>query len=228
MQTKRLNMIISHIDAKRVADVGTDHAYIPVQLALGMVADKVIATDLNKGPLDAARANVRANGCENVVQCRLGSGLSPIATGECDAIVIAGMGGELISEILKEGEAVAKTVDKLLLQPMNSQDTLRRFLLENGYEIISEDLTVEGFKVYNLIIARKGNMACPTDEFELHLPKRLYSHKHFGALLAKKRREFGKILSGLEKASERNDEEIKRYKNLFERVVRLEEEYAGL
>ena len=227
MQTKRLNMIISHIDAKTVADIGTDHAYIPVQLALGKVADKVIATDLNKGPLDAARSNVKVNGCGNVVECRLGSGLTPIGVGECGTIVIAGMGGELISEILKEGEAVAKAADKLLLQPMNSQDTLRRFLLENGYEITDEDLTVEGFKVYNLIIAQKGNMACPSDEFEYHLPERLYKHKHFGALLAKKKREFGKILSGLERATERNDEEIKRYKNLLERVVRLEEEYAG-
>ena len=227
MQTKRLNMIISHIDAKRVADVGTDHGYIPVQLALGGIADKVIATDLNKGPLDAARSTVKANGCEKFVECRLGSGLSPIGVGECDAIVIAGMGGELISEILKEEETVAKAADKLLLQPMNSQDTLRRFLLENGYEITEEDLTVEGFKVYNLIIARKGIMACPSNEFELHLPRVLYGHKHFGSLLAKKKREFGKILSGLERATERNDEEIKRYTDLLERVERLEEEYAG-
>lgn len=227
MQTKRLNMIISHIDAKRVADIGTDHAYIPVQLALGGAVDKVIATDLNKGPLDAARANIDANGCESVVECRLGGGLSPIAAGECDTIVIAGMGGELISEILKEGESVAKTADRLLLQPMNSQDTLRRFLLENGYEIIEEDLTVEVFKVYNLIIAQKGMMPCPADEIELHLPERLYNHKYFGQLIAKKKREFSKILSGLEKATERNGKEIKRYKKLLEKVVRLEEEYAG-
>ncbi len=220
-------MIISHIDAKSVADVGTDHAYIPVQLALSKVADRVIATDLNKGPLDAAQRNVKANGCEEIVECRLGSGLTPIGVGECDTIVIAGMGGELISEILKEGETVAKAADKLLLQPMNSQDTLRRFLLENGYEIISEDLTVEGFKVYNLIIARKGKMDCPLDEIELHLPEILYKHRHFGALLAKKKREFGKILSGLKRAAEQNDKEIERYTNLLERVTRLEEEYAG-
>ncbi len=220
-------MIISHIDSKTVADIGTDHAYIPVQLALGNKAERVIATDLNKGPLDAARANVKANGCEKVVECRLGSGLSPLKANECETVIIAGMGGELISEILLAGELVAQEAKLLLLQPMNSQDTLRKFLIENGYEITDEDLTVEGFKVYNLIIARKGSMPLPVDEFELHLPERLYNHKHFGALLAKKKREFTKILSGLKGAKEQNAKEIERYTHLLEKVYRLEEEYAG-
>lgn len=219
-------MIISHINAKRVADIGTDHAYIPVQLALGKAAEKIIATDLNKGPLDAARGNVKAKGCEKVVECRLGSGLSPLNVGECDTIVIAGMGGELISSILSEGEAVAKAAKTLLLQPMNSQDLLREFLAGNGYMIENEDLTVEGFKVYNLIIARKGVMPLPADELELHLPKRLYGHRYFGALLAKKKREFNKILSGLKAAKEQNMAEIERYTDLLMRVGRLEEEYA--
>lgn len=227
MQTKRLNMIISHIDAKTVADIGTDHAYIPVQLALGKRAEKIIATDLNKGPLDAALSNVKANDCEEIVECRLGSGLSPLDVGECDTIVIAGMGGELISSILAEGESVAKSADTLLLQPMNSQDTLRKFLVENGYEIIGEDLMVEGFKVYNLIIARKGSMLFAADEIELHLPERLYKHKHFGALLSKKKREFTKILTGLKRAKDKDEKEIERYESLLEKVVRLEEEYAG-
>lgn len=219
-------MIISHINANKVADIGTDHAYIPVQLALKGSLDKIIATDLNVGPLDAARANIKANGCDDMIECRLGGGLSPLEAGECDTIIIAGMGGELISAILGEGEAVAKSADTLLLQPMNSQDTLRKFLLTNGYMISDEDLEVEGFKVYNLIIARKGEMNLPDDELELHLPEMLRSHRHFGALLAKKKREFAKILSGLKGAKEKDSSAIERYERLIGKVKRLEEEYA--
>lgn len=222
MLTKRLNMIISHINGRSVADIGTDHAYIPVQLALGRKAEKIIATDVNKGPLKAAENNVKANGLEGRIELRLGNGLMPVCKGECDTIVIAGMGGELICTILSEGEKIAKSAKTLLLQPMNSQDLLRKFLSENGYEIIDEDITTEGFKVYNLIIAKEGKGTEFRDEFELHLPQYLYNHKKFPKLLAKKKREFEKILSGLNMANEKNSAEIDRYTKLLERVLELE------
>ena len=222
MLTKRLNMIISHINGSAVADIGTDHAYIPVQLALGDKAQKIIATDVNKGPLSAAENNVKANDCEGKVELRLGNGLVPLNKGECDTIVIAGMGGELIVTILAESEDVAKSAKTLLLQPMNSQDLLRGFLSENGYEITEEDITTEGFKVYNLIIARAGKGREYKDEFDLHLPEYLYNHEKFPKLLAKKKREFEKILTGLNKAKEKNPAEIERYTKLLERVLELE------
>lgn len=222
MLTKRLDMIISNINGRTVADIGTDHAYIPVQLAKGNLADRIIATDVNKGPLNAAGNNVIANGVEEKIELRLGSGLLPVKVGECDTVIIAGMGGELISTILEEGEIVAKSVDALLLQPMNSQDLLRSFLSRNGYQILKEDITTEGFKVYNLIVARKGTPHEYKDEFELHLPPYLYTHEKFPALLAKKRREFEKILAGLNKARDKNTAEIDRYAKLLERVRELE------
>lgn len=222
MLTKRLDMIISNINGRTVADIGTDHAYIPVQLAKGNLADRIIATDVNKGPLNAAENNVIANGVEGKVELRLGSGLLPVKVGECDTIIIAGMGGELISTILEEGESVAKSADTLLLQPMNSQDLLRSYLSKNGYQILKEDITTEGFKVYNLIIARKGTPYEYEDEFELHLPPYLYTHEKFPALLTKKKREFEKILTGLNKAKDKNTVEIERYTKLLERVCELE------
>ncbi|MEE0944088.1 MAG: class I SAM-dependent methyltransferase [Clostridia bacterium] len=222
MLTKRLNMIIAHINGSTVADIGTDHAYIPVQLAIAGKAEKIIATDVNKGPLSAAENNVKANNCEDKVELRLGNGLAPVSEGECDTIVIAGMGGELIVTILTEGEAVAKSADMLLLQPMNSQDLLREFLSKNGYEIIDEDITTEGFKVYNLVIAKAGKGFDYKDEFDLHLPEYLYNHEKFPKLLAKKKREFEKILTGLKKAKEKDLAEIDRYKKLLERVLELE------
>ena len=223
MLTKRLDMIISNISGRNVADIGTDHAYIPVQLAKRNLADRIIATDVNKGPLKAAENNVIANGVEEKIELRLGSGLLPINIGECDTVIIAGMGGELIATILKEGEGVAKSADTLLLQPMNSQDLLRCFLSRNGYRILKEDITTEGFKVYNLIIAQKGTPHEYKDEFELHLPPYLYTHEKFPALLAKKKREFEKILAGLNKARDKKLAEIDRYTKLLERVCKLEE-----
>ncbi len=223
MLKERLDMILSHIDGEVIADIGTDHGYIPVRLALLKRAKKVIATDLNKGPLHAARENVLKNNVEDIVELRLGSGLLPIKKGECDTIVIAGMGGELISEILRAGEDVAKSAKILLLQPMNSQDTLRKFLLENGYEIIKEDIEREGFKVYNLIIAKKGIGEMPKDPIFLHLPESLKGHTEFPSLLKKKKREFEKILSGLLRAKDKDLEEIKKYEYLKNRVFMIEE-----
>ncbi|MBQ7793347.1 MAG: SAM-dependent methyltransferase [Clostridia bacterium] len=222
MQTIRLNMIISRINAAVVADVGTDHAYIPVQLIKNNRAERVIATDMNKGPLSAARHNTEENGVSDKVELRLGDGLSPLGVGECDVIVIAGMGGELISTILSEGDKVAKSAEMLLLQPMNSQELLRGFLIKNGYEIIDEDIEVEGFKVYNLIIARKGDSLPVTDEFLLHLPEYLYSHPKFLKLLAKKKREFEKILSGLTKARDKDYTQIQKYEGFLNRIYKLE------
>lgn len=224
MLTKRLNMIISHISGKSVADIGTDHAYVPVQLALKGTAERIIATDVNKGPLSAAENNVKTNGCEDKVELRLGGGLLPIKAGECDTIIIAGMGGELIKSILEESADVAKSAEALLLQPMNSQDLLRSFLAENGYEIVGEDITTEGFKVYNLIIARAGQGTRFKDEFDLHLPEYLRNHKNFPKLLAKKKREFKNILTGLNLAKDKNFAEIERYENLLGRACELEEE----
>ncbi len=225
MQTIRLNMIISRINADAVADVGTDHAYIPVRLIKEARAKRVIATDMNEGPLSSARSNVDAEGVGDRVELRLGDGLSPLKECECDNIVIAGMGGELISTILKEGEAVAKSAKLLFLQPMNSQELLREYLIENGFEIVDEDIEVEGFKVYNLIIAKAGKSEKVTDEFLLHLPEYLYNHPKFPKLLAKKKREFDKILTGLIRAKEKDTEKIEKYSLFMDRILKLE---AGL
>ncbi|MDO4618813.1 MAG: class I SAM-dependent methyltransferase [Clostridia bacterium] len=221
MLKKRLDMILSHIDGDAVADIGTDHGYIPVKLALSGKVKKIIATDLNKGPLDAARKNAEDNNVS--FDLRLGSGLSPIEENECDTIVIAGMGGELISEILRADLDKAKKADRLLLQPMNSQDTLRKFLLENGFSITEEDLEVEGFKVYNLIIAQKGEGEIPYDEIFWHLPESLNCHPIFPKLIKKKLHEFDKILEGLLKAKDKDFDLIEKYQYLKKRAVEIDE-----
>ena len=228
MLTDRLDMIVSHISGKTVADVGTDHAYVAVKLVSTGRCDRVIATDIRRGPLEAARRNVKKNNCSDRVELRLGAGLSPLAAGECDEIVIAGMGGELICSILRDGAEVAAAAKRLLLQPMNSQAMLREFLTDNGYAIVCEDIECEGFKVYNLIIARKGGEVPKfADGFETELPPYLYGHRNFGALLRKKRREFTKILTGLESAAEKDWDRIEKYRGYLARCDEVEYDSSG-
>ncbi len=217
MLTPRLEMILKHIEGKSCADIGTDHAYIPIELAeCGM---RVIATDISRGPLNIAAENAKKH--EKMIDLRLGGGLSPIEKGEVDTIVIAGMGGEMIEKIISEDMEKAQS-SRLVLQPMNSQAELRKFLSENNFCIIEEDLAVEGFKVYNLLVVKWGRDAGYRYEIDAHLPKMLYSHPLFDRLLAKKRREFTKILSGLLKASEKDNEKIFYYENLLRELEKIE------
>ena len=105
-----------------------------------------------------------------------------------------------------------------MLQPMNSQDFLRKTLSENGFEVTEEDIETEDIYVYNLIIARAGQGVVYKDEFDLQIPSYLYSHKNFAALKEKKLREFNKIKSGLTKAAVKDYPQIEKYTNFIERL----------
>ncbi len=218
MLTPRLNMILENIEKGKIADIGTDHAYLPIELA--KMGKQVIATDVNIGPLKNAEKNVIKN--NQNIELRLGSGLAPLNIGDADEIIIAGMGGELIEKIISADFEKALSA-RLLLQPMNSQKELRKFLIENGFTIIKEDLAKEGFKIYNLIICEKGNMKVPEDEFFLHLPKSLYTHPLFSDLLQKKIREFKKCYDGLSKGTNTDILEIEKAKLLLDKAKSLEE-----
>lgn len=227
MITPRLEMILRHICGNSCADIGTDHAYVPIKLWERGI--KVIATDIMPGPLKIAAENVKKQNAD--IELRLGGGLSPIQKGEVDTIIIAGMGGEMIEKILSEDADKTDGVT-FILQPMNRQYELRTFLLNNGFYIIEEDLAQEGFKVYNLIVATKdgtksGQALSYNSETELHLPASLKSHPCFEALLNKKQREFSKILSGLKKSKDANPIEVKKLEALLleiDNIRRVENE----
>ncbi|MEG1870897.1 MAG: class I SAM-dependent methyltransferase, partial [Peptostreptococcaceae bacterium] len=142
--TDRLIKIASLVTkGKRVADIGTDHGYIPVYLLNKGTIPFAILADVNKGPLENARKEVRHNALLDKVDLRLGSGIEVLQKYEVDEIIIAGMGGILISELLESKLEVAYSVDRLILQPMQAQDELRKYLLNNGFEILDEVLVKE-------------------------------------------------------------------------------------
>lgn len=132
----------------RVADIGTDHAYLPTALILSGKIPSAVAADLRKGPLENAAETVRANGIEDRVRLRLSDGLKCVSPDEADDIVIAGMGGILISEILTNAEWVKNKKYKLILQPQSHDEDVRKYLFDNGFSVTDEQVCFEDGKVY--------------------------------------------------------------------------------
>lgn len=209
-------MIASHVKGKTAADIGTDHAYVPI--AVAHRASRLIASDVKAGPVEIARANIVKNGLSDKIEVRMGSGLSVLSPGETEDIIIAGMGGELIIDILKADEEAARA-SRLILQPMNDQYELRHYLIENGYRITGEDIAVEGFKVYNLITAVSGKGEPFERDCDYHLPPYLKEHKNYRALYDKKLRELKRVIDGIEASKDPDAEKLKLYKNWYSDLV---------
>lgn len=140
-----------------VADIGTDHAYLPVWLLKQGRVRFAIAADLREGPLDRARLTAKESDCRENIDFRLCDGLTAIRSDEVDCIVIAGMGGETIATILQSAPWTKDPRYTLVLQPMSAQSDLRRWLWQQGYGIREELLIAEGDKLYNVILVRFGD-----------------------------------------------------------------------
>lgn len=152
--SKRLQTIADFVvPDSRVCDIGTDHGYIPVYLIKSGIAKKVIATDISRGSLDKIIDLIEEQGLEEHIEARLGDGLNVLKENEVDTLVIAGMGGILISEILEAGKSITENIDSFILQPMVGAKELRKYLLDNNYKIISEELVFEEGKYYEIISA---------------------------------------------------------------------------
>ena len=219
--SERLKAIASMVIAqKAAADIGTDHAKLPLYLIIHNVCPKVIATDLNELPLSRARQEVMEHGLLEKVELRLGDGLTPLKPGEVESVVIAGMGGNTIAGIIKKSPEVAGKV-RLVLQPMADSFELRIKLGEMGYKIIEEQLVEEKNKIYEIIVAKRGHTNYP-NSIELGLGPILLQKK--GELtvkyLAKQKLKYQKIISNLIQAKSRDEEKIVFLKNI---VMYIEE-----
>lgn len=153
----------------RVADIGTDHAYLPTALILSGKIPSAVAADLRRGPLENAEETVRLNSIEDKVRLCLSDGLKGVSPDEVDDIVIAGMGGILISEILTDAEWVKSKKYKLVLQPQSHDENVRKFLFENGFAITEEKACFEDGKVYICIAAVFTGEIIPHSEAEIML-----------------------------------------------------------
>ncbi|EOH87391.1 tRNA (adenine(22)-N(1))-methyltransferase [Enterococcus villorum] len=141
-----------------LADIGSDHAYLPVALMLKGKIEFAVAGEVVKGPYDSAKKQVQKNGLKERIIVRLANGLDAIeATDQITTITIAGMGGSLIRDILEAGTQNKRLTgnERLILQPNIGEQTLRIWLQENQYEIIAEQILEENKKIYEIIVAEK-------------------------------------------------------------------------
>ena len=138
----------------RLADIGTDHAYLPIFLCAQGKIDRALACDINPLPLRSAEENIAACGLSDRIETRLCDGLSGVAPDEADDIVIAGMGGELIARIIGDCEWLKDGEKRLILQPMTRHGALIRWLYANGFGIERQEAVKDEGKYYTVIVAK--------------------------------------------------------------------------
>ncbi len=151
----RLSAVASLVRVgSRVADIGTDHAYLLTYLIEKGICPEGIAADLRKGPLENARQTVIDAGLSDKVELILSDGLENIKENSCDDIVLAGMGGNLIAEILSKAQWIKNENINIVAQPMTHAEVLRQFFLDNGFEITKEKTAADGKRFYCIILAK--------------------------------------------------------------------------
>ena len=175
------------------ADIGTDHAYLPVWLLEHGKISSAIAGDIAEGPCLAARNTVSMYGMKGKVEVRLGSGLKVLKTGEAECIAIAGMGASTMIEIFEADMPLAVEAKRMVLQPMAGAASLRKWLAKNGWHIVAEDLVEDGRHLYEIIAVERGESEAYS-EAAWEIGPKLIEAKH--PLLAK---QFAKQINGYKK-----------------------------
>ena len=160
MISERLELVASFVPQRAILlDVGSDHAYLPIDLVEKDLIERAIAGEVVEGPYQSAVKNVEAHGLKEKIQVRLANGLAAFEEEDrVSVITIAGMGGRLIARILEEGLGKLANVERLILQPNNREDDLRIWLQENGFHIVAESILEEAGKFYEILVVEAGQM----------------------------------------------------------------------
>lgn len=179
--SKRLRAIAKYIPNDSIfADIGSDHAYLPCFVCLNNPSIQSIAGEVQKGPYDNAKKNVDKHELSNQIDVRLGNGLDIITSKDhVDTIVLAGMGGQLIMDILQTGKEKLRTIDTIITQPNTNQQLVRQYLNDIGYHLTKEHIMKENGIIYEILIAKKS----AADPYSNHDEKEFY----FGPFLFQER-----------------------------------------
>lgn len=164
-----------------VCDIGCDHGWVSIYLIQQGIASKVLAMDVRTGPLERAREHIAQYELEAYIETRLSDGLQNLQVGEAEAMVCAGMGGPLMMKILTEGRKKAKAMKELILQPQSELAMFRKFLREEGYRIVAEDMVLEDGKFYPMM------KVVPTEEVLSVKEKKQDVYDAYGELLLKQK-----------------------------------------
>lgn len=212
---KRLDVILSLLPRGcRLADIGCDHAYIPISAVQSGAASFAYASDVREGPLQRAKKNVFDAGLDDKIVLALANGLDGAEKYRPDAIVIAGMGGELISEIINKAPFVKSPGVTLILQPMTCPDVLRSYLFHNGFTIERECLAYEDGHIYQIFTCRYENCVQIYTDAELEVGKDHGDKELIPLLYEKYISKYEKIIKGKSKAGLSAEKETKILKEL--------------
>lgn len=150
--SKRLQTVADMVTkGSIVADIGTDHGYLPIYLVQNNISEQVIAMDVNKGPLSKASNNIKQLHLENKIDTRLSDGLINLNKEEAQTVTICGMGGKLIAKILENGKDKITQKNELIISPQSEIQQFREYLLQNDYRIIKEEMLIDDGKFYVII-----------------------------------------------------------------------------
>ena len=212
--SQRMLKIVNFVETgTKILDVGTDHGYIPIYLVENGISKNIIASDISKKSLEKTIRKVKHKKLEEYIDVRLGDGLNVIEPNEVDGVIMAGMGGILIEEILEKSKDITDTIDYFIFQPMIGSKELRQYLNKNSFKIVDEELAKDKDKFYEIIYAKRGEGDLK-DNIDFELSKKLIEKKHplLGSFLEYKIKKYSKILEGLKyKASYKSK---KRYNEL--------------
>lgn len=176
--SKRLQAVADLVTpGMRLADVGTDHAYIPIYLTQNGLVPSAIAMDINKGPLERADTHILEHGMDGKIVTRLSDGLVNLKMEEADTMIAAGMGGGLVIHILNEDPAKTRSLKELILQPQSELAKVRRYLEEHRFRIVAEDMVEEDGKYYPMMKLVHGEEA-PYSQEELYYGRLLLKKKN--------------------------------------------------
>lgn len=230
--SERLMHIAQQVsNGQTLADVGCDHGYLPIWLVQKGCMQRAIAMDINEGPLQRAMEHIEREALGGYIQTRQSNGLEKLSPGEADAVIIAGMGGNLTIDILSRGEAIVRTLEQLILEPQSELSGVRAFLRENDYLIEAEDLVLEDGKYYPILrVIPKKSSDVLTFSKESGLPLAVldaYGHRLLTArhpvllkFLEKERQQCEQIIAGLPAEVDGSDRIAQRRAELMEKMER--------
>lgn len=215
--SKRLETIASFVpEGSRIADIGTDHGYIPIHLVQEGKAKHAIAMDVREGPLLRAQAHIQEAGLQTQVEVRLSDGLLKLEENEADCVVIAGMGGELMIHILEAGRDLWESIPYWVLSPHSELDKVRRFLEEQEFFIERETMIKEEGKYYTVMGISRETRAGNKEEREIsyRYGRSLLESKDpvLKEYLKKEEEQLGQIMKGLSVSS--TDAAVRRMEEL--------------
>ena len=206
----------------RFADIGTDHAYLPIYLMKNGIISSAIAADINQGPLDKAEENINKYGFKDSISTILCDGLAKIEPDSVDDIAIFGMGGELIIKIVDEAGWVKDPTKRLILQPMTHPEKLREYLAKNGFYILGETLSFDRDKIYQTICAQYDGIIREYDAFTYTFGEYILKNKNdlLIELMSITKNKLERKVSGKKSGGEDVSYELEMLKNINEYIER--------